>query len=390
MTAEKAEKSDSAVTDAVVEFVHERWPAVRSVCDASLTNNDFLSAFGARGVSDCVRAGTDPKGLGEGRRFDLVLSLGAAEKLSADLADGFVAGLCDMADRIIFSSASPGLGGGAVNEQWSSYWVEKFAGRGLSADDSLRRAIWSDRRIDLGLRQSILVFERKAGGALSPASFDMVHPDVLASQREVVAALVQQNNQLREKVWAMQPADGASRHWARIVMNKETSRLIGELDYKNFHALEISGNAWANFGFKDFTFAVYPEFDVCKQIARRADNGGFDIVIAEQVLEHVPMPWQAVTGMRASLNDGGYLLITTPFMIRVHAHPGDYTRWTEEGLKKLLEFAGFAEENIVTGSWGNRWCVVANFDLWQQYDPLAHSLANEPDVPIHVWALAKK
>ena len=173
-------------------------------------------------------------------------------------------------------------------------------------------------------------------------------------------------------------------------MNRETNRLLSQLDYKNFSALEISGKDWANFGFKDYTIAVYPDFDVCKTVARRPDGGGFDIVIAEQVLEHVPTPWQAVTSMRASLNDGGYLLITTPFMVRIHAHPGDYTRWTEAGLVKLLEFAGFAEKDIVTGSWGNRWCVVANFDLWQNYDPLAHSLVNEPDVPLAVWALARK
>ena len=183
-------------------------------------------------------------------------------------------------------------------------------------------------------------------------------------------------------------------HWCRIVMDRETRRLMGEINFSDLSALEISGAAWRNFGFKDYTVAFYPEFDVSKQIAVKAGGELVDVVIAEQVMEHVPMPWMAAQSMYRSLNPGGYLLVTTPFFIRVHGHPNDYTRWTESGLINLLEFGGFSRADVHTGSWGNRACVNANFTgsvyRGEPYDPAIHSLDNEPDVPLMVWAFAKK
>ena len=38
-------------------------------------------------------------------------------------------------------------------------------------------------------------------------------------------------------------------------------------------------------------------------------------------------------------------------------------------------------------SWGNRQCVVGNFDRWPAYRRW-HSLRNEPDFPVQVWAFA--
>ncbi len=183
-------------------------------------------------------------------------------------------------------------------------------------------------------------------------------------------------------------------HWCRIVMDRETRRLMRQINYADMCALEISGAAWHDFGFKEYAVAVYPGFDVSKQIAVKSDGGPFDVVIAEQVMEHVPMPWIAAQSMYRSLSSGGYLLITVPFFIRVHGHPNDYTRWTESGLVNLLEYGGFAPQNIHTGSWGNRACVNGNFKgsvyRGEPYDATQHSLENEPDVPLMVWAFAKK
>ena len=183
-------------------------------------------------------------------------------------------------------------------------------------------------------------------------------------------------------------------HWCRVVMDRETRRLMGEVNFRDMCALEISGVSWREFGFKDYTVAAYPQFDVSKHVAVRPGGGLFDVVIAEQVMEHVPMPWVAAQSMFRSLNPGGYLLITAPFFIRVHGHPNDYTRWTESGMVNLLEYGGFARDNIKTGSWGNRACVNANFKgsvyRGEPYDPAVHSLENEPDVPLMVWAFARK
>lgn len=177
-------------------------------------------------------------------------------------------------------------------------------------------------------------------------------------------------------------------NWSRVVMNNATQTLVSSLDYKSFETLEISSSnsQWKSFGFKSYTSLDYPAFDICK------DNipSKFDLIIAEQVFEHLKYPYKAGLNVFNSLSETGYFLITTPFLVKVHNHPIDCTRWTELGLKYFLEEVGFKLNNIVTGSWGSKECVVANFNNWVTYDPAIHSLINEEHLPYHVWALATK
>ncbi len=84
-------------------------------------------------------------------------------------------------------------------------------------------------------------------------------------------------------------------------------------------------------------------------------------------------------------------MISTPFLLKVHGFPLDLYRWTEQGMRQLLETAGFSA--VVTGSWGNLECLFADMtpDLeWTAYNPRRHSLHNQPEFPIVVWAFAKK
>ena len=150
--------------------------------------------------------------------------------------------------------------------------------------------------------------------------------------------------------------------------------------------LEISaGNVWQPLGFKSFTEANFPEFDVCSMVLPNQ----FDLVIADQVFEHLLWPYRAGKNVYEMTKPGGYFLVTTPFLIKLHQVPVDCSRWTELGLKQLLAECGFPIEGIRTGSWGNRACVKANFDTWARRGWFK-SLANEPDFPVSVWAIAKK
>ncbi len=56
----------------------------------------------------------------------------------------------------------------------------------------------------------------------------------------------------------------------------------------------------------------------------------------------------------------------------------DYWRFTPRGLRTLLERGGLEVDEV--GSWGNRDCVVGNFDSWPAFR-WWHSLRNEPDLP---------
>ncbi len=181
--------------------------------------------------------------------------------------------------------------------------------------------------------------------------------------------------------------DPIEQHWARIVMNSETRELITNLQPGALDVLEISGDAWGRrMTFRSYKSICYPEFDVCEATLEEK----FDLIIAEQVFEHLLWPYRAGNNVRTMLKPGGHLLITTPFLIRIHDAPFDCSRWTETGMRYFLAECGFNLDNIQTGSWGNRACVRSNLSRWSRYRPWFHSLRNETDFPVVVWALAHK
>jgi SAM-dependent methyltransferase len=176
-------------------------------------------------------------------------------------------------------------------------------------------------------------------------------------------------------------------HWARVVMNHETRKIISSLSPGNLETLEISGSGWGEkMPFRSYKSVHYPDFDICESSLEET----FDLIIAEQVFEHLLWPYRAGKNVYKMLNPDGHFLVTTPFLIRVHNSPTDCSRWTETGIKFFLAECGFSMERIRAGSWGNRACVRANFSHWASYRRWFHSLKNEPDFPVVVWALAQK
>lgn len=176
-------------------------------------------------------------------------------------------------------------------------------------------------------------------------------------------------------------------HWVRIVMNRETRRWVDALSPEKLDALEISGELWS----RGTTFCSYrsvweEELDICRQVLPEK----FDLILAEQVFEHVASPRTAAVNVFQMLRPNGYFLITTPFLIRYHEAPIDCSRWTELGLRNLLLESGFDPGSIRTSSWGNRACVISNFTKWTEYRPLIHSLKNERNFPVSVWAIGQR
>jgi SAM-dependent methyltransferase len=175
--------------------------------------------------------------------------------------------------------------------------------------------------------------------------------------------------------------------WQRRTLNRAVDRYIQSLEPRRRTAAEISGNAHASRSWKQFTSLNFPEFDLCAPLV---DQPRFDVVICEQVIEHVIDPCAAVRNLRDLCAPGGRVIVSTPFLVRVHELPmyglRDYWRFTPRGLARLLESAGLDVEHV--GSWGNRSCVVGNFDRWPAYRRW-HSLRDEPDLPVQVWAFAR-
>lgn len=72
-----------------------------------------------------------------------------------------------------------------------------------------------------------------------------------------------------------------------------------------------------------------------------ADDSSADLVLSFQVLEHVRDVSQYLGEARRILRDNGWLILSTHGTWLYHPHPGDYRRWTRQGLVEDLAVNGF-------------------------------------------------
>jgi SAM-dependent methyltransferase len=180
---------------------------------------------------------------------------------------------------------------------------------------------------------------------------------------------------------------GGHPQWAREVMAKDTQREFDALMPADLHVAEISPApeaGWREMPWASYTALDYPQFDLCRQ--SESLPGPFDLVICEQVLEHVVDPITAVDTLRRLCKGAGHVFVSTPFLVRLHDFPGDFWRFTPSGLELLLRYRGL--EPLWVRAWGNRRAITANFDRWTSRLP-GQSLRNEENLPVVVWAMAR-
>jgi SAM-dependent methyltransferase len=71
-----------------------------------------------------------------------------------------------------------------------------------------------------------------------------------------------------------------------------------------------------------------------------------DCIVLTEVVEHLKEPESALKEAARVLKGDGLLLLTWPLHYEIHDVPEDYARYTEFGMARLLEEAGFALEEI--------------------------------------------
>lgn len=71
------------------------------------------------------------------------------------------------------------------------------------------------------------------------------------------------------------------------------------------------------------------------------EDSSFETVVSFQVMEHVNEPNIMIAEIFRVLKNGGYAIITTPFMWGIHEEPRDFYRYTKYGLKYLFKKNGF-------------------------------------------------
>jgi SAM-dependent methyltransferase len=81
-------------------------------------------------------------------------------------------------------------------------------------------------------------------------------------------------------------------------------------------------------------------------------SGVADTVIATDVLEHLRDPLGLLQEVSRVLRPGGHAILTTPFCYWVHEGPHDYFRFTEFGLRSMVEQAELNVEVLERGGGG--------------------------------------
>ena len=85
-------------------------------------------------------------------------------------------------------------------------------------------------------------------------------------------------------------------------------------------------------------------------------GGAFDVVLLDQVFEHLPRPCDAAREVRRVLRSGGAAVVTTAFASPWHASPSDYFRFSPEGLRALVESHGVGTVGVA-GGWATASCL---------------------------------
>jgi SAM-dependent methyltransferase len=125
------------------------------------------------------------------RKFDLVVCLEVAEHLPPVNADSFVSDLVSLGDVILFSAAIPDQWGiNHLNEQWLSYWEEKFNRHNYVVHDILKSFFWNSESILWWYAQNMVIitkegYQFKTNSSLSYNFLKhVVHPSLFKSRTE--------------------------------------------------------------------------------------------------------------------------------------------------------------------------------------------------------------
>ena len=110
----------------------------------------------------------------------------------------------------------------------------------------------------------------------------------------------------------------------------------------------------------------YPEVDLVADLGEvnPFKDAAFDVVVLMNVLEHVYESRSLLKSIARIVTPGGSVVITVPFLLKVHQAPFDFARYTPYFIEKMAADAGLQVESLqgyydtqylLNESLGNAW-----------------------------------
>ena len=128
-----------------------------------------------------------------------------------------------------------------------------------------------------------------------------------------------------------------------------------EFDRSGRIAVEVGAGSTSKH--KYFSSALYVSSDFVEReginLVEDASHLAFhdrsvDLVICENVIEHIYDPQGLLKEIRRVLRRGGCLFLVTPFLFPLHDVPYDFFRYTEHSLKRLLhEYSAVSIQKVL-------------------------------------------
>jgi ubiquinone/menaquinone biosynthesis C-methylase UbiE len=97
-------------------------------------------------------------------------------------------------------------------------------------------------------------------------------------------------------------------------------------------------------------------------------DSSFDIVYSIAVLEHLRRPWAAADEIFRVLHPGGHVVLELPFLNVIHDEH-DYFRFTDKGIRSLLDEKRFEIVFEQIGAGGGSFLSVFLLEYFQQFVP---------------------
>lgn len=117
------------------------------------------------------------------------------------------------------------------------------------------------------------------------------------------------------------------------------------------------------------------------------ENGAFEAVVCQAVIEHVADPQRVVRELHRVLGQRGLVYSEAPFMQQVHEEAYDFTRWTMTGHRRLFRYFDEIDSGPVGGPgealvWSLLYFAAALFNPSPPVQRLLHDGINIAGVPL--------